>query len=87
MAHSWKEIGALAKKAASVKGHTVKNFPSKRSTPNVRMGTCEKCFGCCWIAQDHTGRFSAGGRLLKYECGTNEAAGFLPTAPKHGGQS
>ena len=76
---SWREMGDIAKKAAKAKGHTVTSFPPKQRTPNVRMGTCETCFGCCWIACDYGGRFSAGGRLLKYECGTPEAMGLLPT--------
>lgn len=76
---SWREMGDIAKKAAKAKGHTVASFPMKQSTPNVRMGMCEICYGCCWIACDHNNRFSMGGRLLKYECGTPEAMGLLRT--------
>lgn len=78
---NWKPITALAIKAAEDLGHKLGEFELHRNrlgtAPQLRMASCEKCYGCCWIAWTPTRGFGAGGRLLAYRCGTNEAMGRL----------
>jgi hypothetical protein len=42
----------------------------------LKTAHCLKCGGFCWISHTQKGLI-AGGRLLKFRCGTPEAAGFL----------
>ena len=67
-------LKALARKVAKELGHDLGAFSGKR--PGLKMASCLKCYGCCWVSYGDGGR--CGGRLLKYACGTPEAAGFLP---------
>lgn len=71
----WNPIQTKAIKAAEALGHRVEYFRRERRTPGVRTAHCETCHGCCWVTIDDEGG-KAGGRLLKYRCGTPEAAGF-----------
>jgi hypothetical protein len=80
---NWAAVIRSATMAAEKQGHVLGPFskPSMR-TPDVRVASCEKCGGCCdvgYIKLRSGDRYSASGRLLKYRCGTPEAAGFLPT--------
>ena len=74
---NWKPIAQKATAVALTFGHELGDFEGSRSAPDVRTALCIKCYGCCWIAFSPTRGFTAGGRLLKYQCGTNEAAGLL----------
>lgn len=76
---NWKPIQKLAKEAAAELGHDIEPFSSNPRTPSVRMSGCLTCYGCCWTAyspsRGASGGFTAGGRILKYKCGTKEAMG------------
>lgn len=74
---NWRPIQTQAKQAAADLGHEIGPFakPGKR-TRSVRIASCEKCGGCCWTAKTGDG-LRAGGLILKYRCGTKEAAGVL----------
>jgi len=75
----WKPIRSQAVKAAEALGHKLGPFDSKTTGFGnvVRMASCLKCHGCCWMAFQNSGRgFGADGRLLKYRCGTPEAMGI-----------
>ncbi len=74
---NWKPIAKLATEAAAKLGHKAGGFSGTRQTPSVKTAMCETCCGCCWIAHAQTRGFVAGGRILKYRCGTKEAAGVL----------
>src|ERR1041385_3811135 len=75
---AWRSIRESCIKAAEEMGHTLpRRFTSRTSTPGVKTAMCTKCYGCCWIAFSASRGFGAGGRLLKYRCGTREAAGVL----------
>jgi hypothetical protein len=74
---NWKPIRKVCVEAAQAMGHKLSGFDKRKSTPSVRTAMCETCYGCCWIAYSSTRGFGAGGRLLKYRCGTPEAAGQL----------
>lgn len=76
MKRDWSKIEKFAKDEAAKMGHRVECFTRRRETPGVRMADCETCFGCCWVAFDNSGG-KAGGRILKYQCGTKEARGVL----------
>jgi hypothetical protein len=75
---NWTPIKQRAVKAAESLGH--KLGPFERGylsyTGQLKMASCERCFGCCWVAISQRG-FVAGGRLLKFRCGTPEAAGLI----------
>lgn len=78
MAINWSPIRKAATHAAKILGHSI-SFYRSRSTVlgSLRMGTCETCGGCCWIAfTSNSAKFDAGGRILRYRCGTDEAMGF-----------
>jgi hypothetical protein len=82
---NWNPIRKQALTAAEALGHKLGPFDTKTTRGmtrdrfgNVaRMASCETCGGCCWIAFQPGRGFGAGGRLLKYKCGTPEAAGFI----------
>jgi hypothetical protein len=76
---NWNPIKAQAIQVAESLGHELSAFDSKRTGFGniVRMASCEICLGCCWMSYQVGGGFKAGGRLLKYRCGTEEAAGSL----------
>lgn len=74
---NWKPITAEAVKAAEALGHKLEPFRKRHGRSLIKMASCEKCMGCCWIAYQEGKGFGAGGRILKYECGTKEAAGLL----------
>ena len=72
----WKPIRDTCTKAAEANGHKLGTFGTRKTASGtVRMVSCETCYGCCWIAWTITRGFITGGRLLKYKCGTPEAAG------------
>ena len=73
----WKPIKTKANAAAEQLGHQLGPFERGylSYTGQLKMANCLKCGGFCWIAQKQNG-FVAGGRLLKFRCGTPEAAGF-----------
>lgn len=73
---NWNSIASAARMAAEANGHSLSAF-KKRGLSQIKMASCTKCYGCCWIAW-HPAKagFIAGGRLLKYKCGTPEAAGL-----------
>lgn len=75
-AAEWKPIQKACIEAATAMGHTL-GITGRRATPSVKTAMCNKCFGCCWVARNATRGFDAGGRLVKYRCGTPEAAGRL----------
>ncbi len=74
----WARAAAEAIQAAEAMGHTMTEFPrrSGKRTPDVRTASCVTCGGCCWVGFYLYRGFAIGGRLLKYKCGTPEAAGF-----------
>jgi hypothetical protein len=76
---NWKPIVDQASRVAESLGHQLGPFTTHRnrfgSGNVVRTATCNLCGGCCWIAFSE--RYGAGGRLLKYRCGTPEAMGLL----------
>jgi hypothetical protein len=81
---NWKPITKKAVDVAESLGHVVRRFEGNGGAMYAasRIGVCEKCGGCCFIGwrknlESKGGVFSAGGRILKYRCGTPEAAGFL----------
>ena len=86
MGLNWKPIIKTATKAAEDLGHKLGPFTSTQrhfSDNALRMVSCETCYGCAWVAWidggvKHTDSlgFRCGGRLLKYRCGTPEAAGL-----------
>lgn len=69
----WRETGEQAKILAKQLGHNIEPFTGRRETPGVRTASCLQCWGCCWISSDG----KAGGRILKYRCGTKQARGVL----------
>jgi hypothetical protein len=77
MRRDWKPIKAKVNQAAEKLGHQLEPFNRERLSfaGPLRMANCTKCGGCCWISHAQKG-FVAGGRLLKFRCGTPEAAGF-----------
>lgn len=78
MTKDWKPIARTATEAAKELGHQIGGFEINQKTPSVRMASCDKCFGCCWIGYAGIVKgFQAGGRALKYRCGTNKAKGIL----------
>ena len=78
----WKPIKAKANNAAVKLGHQLGPFEHERLSfaGRLKMASCIKCHGCCWISHTQKG-FIAGGRLLKFRCGTPEAAGFISANP------
>jgi hypothetical protein len=72
---NWKSIQAIAVERAAKLGHSVESFTSRRATPGVKTAHCDICYGCCWVAHSPSRGYSAGGRILKYKCGTPEAQG------------
>lgn len=70
----WKTIREKARQEASKLGHHVGPFDGRKQ---VRVAMCEKCYGCCWVSQYAAGVVQAGGRILRYKCGTKEAMGVL----------
>lgn len=75
----WKPIATEAVKTAKGLGHTLSRFGGNmghEQRNSFRMATCATCYGCCWISFQSTRGYRAGGRLLKYRCGTPEAQGF-----------
>lgn len=72
---NWKPIQKRATEAAEALGHKLEPFG--KANRSVRSASCETCYGCCWVAHSPTRGYSAGGRILKYRCGTNEAMGLL----------
>jgi hypothetical protein len=77
----WRSIQKRCTEAAQKMGHELGPFkPHGRG--QLRMASCDACYGCCWVAYQPSRGFGAGGRLLMYACGTNEAAGLLPTEPQ-----
>lgn len=76
----WKPISEQAVKWAEELGHKLGPFElhrDPRMSPSLlKMASCETCGGCCWILHDSKREFRCGGRLVKYRCGTPEAAGF-----------
>lgn len=81
MKYEWAPIRDSAVKQAASLGHTVSVFKKQPGHHPLKMATCEACLGCCWIGVHPSRGFIMGGRLLKYRCGTHEAAGTL--APAH----
>lgn len=81
---NWKPITEAAIDAAGVLGHTLDKF-ERKSGRSFKMASCTICYGCCWIAHETMRGFIVGGRLLKYRCGTPEAAG-LPVAAEGQGR-
>lgn len=77
MTINWDPIRASARKVAEQLGHDLGGFSGRPSTPQVRTAICLRCYGCCWVCHTPSKGFRAGGRLLKYRCGTTEAAGLL----------
>jgi hypothetical protein len=83
---NWKPIIKIANTAAEGLGHKLGAFSRTRGGmcgDNIRTVLCEQCYGCCWVAHlvhpgPHTDSkgYGCGGRLLKYRCGTPEAAGL-----------
>lgn len=70
----WKPISIRAVERAKSLGHRIDGFERKPKR-SFRMASCQNCGGCCWVAW--TGRgFGFGGRILRYRCGTPEAAGL-----------
>jgi hypothetical protein len=76
---NWKPIRKICIEAAEALGHKIGEFKARKETPDVRTAICTTCYGCCWIGRSPTRGFGAGGRLLKYRCGTPEAAGLTAT--------
>jgi hypothetical protein len=81
MGLNWKPIIKTAKKAAEDLGHKLGPFGRAKQGifvgNAVRMVSCETChYGCGWVMHTDRRGFSAGGRILKYRCGTPEAQGF-----------
>ncbi len=76
---NWGHIRHFAISEAEKLGHSLGKFdsPKDRRHP-ARFAMCETCLGCCWIALHPVRGMTAGGRLLKFQCGTHEAAGTLP---------
>lgn len=74
----WRSIRKGAIKAATDMGHELGPFKRHKGNHPLQTAMCDKCFGCCWIAFHPSRGFIGGGRLMKYRCGTPEAAGFLP---------
>ena len=73
----WKPIIKTATKAAEELGHKLRPFGRDTGRgPAFRMVSCEKCGGCAWVQYTNIRGFTAGGRILKYRCGTPEAQGF-----------
>lgn len=79
---NWKPIRAQAIAAAEALGHNLGPFSKISGRKSLKMANCETCYGCCWIAFTTTRGYGAGGRLLKYRCGTPEAAGLLAQEAK-----
>ncbi len=75
---NWNLIREQATDKAVSLGHSLGSFQRCGGRHRVRMAMCQTCQGCCWIALHPSRGFIAGGRLLKYHCGTHEAAGTLP---------
>jgi hypothetical protein len=71
----WGPIQKLAAESAAALGHTLGDFDHRPRFQSTRMASCETCFGCCWASYKNSG-FTAGGRILKYKCGTKEAMGL-----------
>lgn len=76
---NWKPIKKVCIEAAESLGHKLEAFKNFKNTGWLKMASCKKCYGCCWIAHTPSRGFGAGGRLLIYRCGTPEAEGLLPT--------
>ena len=74
---NWKPIQDSAASMALKLGHSPITFHKFRGSDELRMGSCRTCYGCCWVAFSVSRGFTAGGRILKYKCGTKEAAGIL----------
>lgn len=74
---SWNPIKRAATKAATAMGHRMGIFGGGYRSPSVKTAMCETCGGCCWVAYTPSRGFGCGGRLLRYRCGTKEAAGLL----------
>jgi hypothetical protein len=74
-----KPIQELCAGVAKKMGHTLGLFRSHRRGigGQVKTAMCTECLGCCWVSVTSDGSFRAGGRLLKYQCGTKEAKGVL----------
>lgn len=74
----WNPIIRKAIAQANKMGHSMESFakPSPESR-NIRMASCATCHGCCWVSKGGEKPFSAGGRILAYQCGTKEARGVL----------
>lgn len=78
---NWKPIIAEATKAAEQLGHKLLPFGKTLRSPMgaptaVRTASCADCYGCCWIDWLQGRGHRAGGRILKYKCGTAEAMGM-----------
>jgi len=80
---NWSPIRKFAVTTASELGHTLGAFAKPQGRHPARFAMCETCLGCCWIALHPVRGMTAGGRLLKYRCGTHEAAGTLPANGVH----
>lgn len=73
----WNPVRNRAIQQAEKLGHSLGAFRTHSGAHPLKMASCLSCLGCCWIAHSPTRGFMAGGRLLKYKCGTAEAGGYL----------
>lgn len=77
---NWNPIRKQAIERAKELGHALFAWDTARnrmgSPAQVKTAMCETCGGCCWISWIPSRGFAAGGRLLKYQCGTPEAMGM-----------
>lgn len=78
----WRKIRAFATAEAEKLGHKLEPW-TNHTRPHhplkmaIKMAMCAICYGCCWMDFVSPRGYRCGGRLLKYKCGTHEAAGTL----------